>query len=197
MALTNKDIFIQNDFLDDVVKNPEKYNNNEESEILYKTYPHHVKGYKIFDYLLLDSVTNNYFPIFMENLYDFGLYDKYISDINNKSDKFIKVFASIFLDQYLMDAYFDNILDAAKVIDSAEEYDNIYREIALVGLSIFECDKKTLEFMKKSLKKIILKDELYSREYTPEERNKEIEWFYEYMENNQKELRKEMELKLK
>ena len=87
--LKPEDIYIQNDFYDDVVNDPAKYNNPTEFSVLYDVSTRHIKGYTILDYLLLNSVENQYFSIFITNLKNNDLYDGYVEfTINNNNDLF-------------------------------------------------------------------------------------------------------------
>ena len=188
-VLTDIDFYVQNDFLDDVVNNPEKYNNPYKVDILYDVVTRHINGYKILDYLMLDSIQNNYYYSFINNLTDRELYDDYIDEVKNGNNPFIKAYISMFETPFEMYEDFTDDMEIAKSLVEYGEYSTNERLAGLMKLSTFHNENETQEYIKRSIRKIMLSDKELIKKYGKKQILEECGYIEEQITANQRSLK--------
>ena len=187
--ITKKDFYFQNDYYDRVVENPKKIYKTDGIAALYIAGKNHIKGYKIFDYLFVEYVLSNQLNSFLLNMYNNGLYSDYIYDITTKSDKFIKAYAALFLNEDFLEEDFNNdTIEVAKSLVETEGYEADARLAGLLAVSNFECSKETIKYLKDNILRIIDNDEKYNKKYTAEEREILIIEYTNYVDESQKKI---------
>ena len=164
--LKPEDIYIQNDFYDDVVNDPAKYNNPTECSVLYDVSTRHIKGYTILDYLLLNSVENQYFGIFVTNLKNNDLYDEYVEFTINNNNDFIKAFLCVFMEPENIDIVYNSKFRVAQdLAKKGDDYTTNQRILGLMRLSHLSLDERTVKYIKNSIKKLIYQNSFYKNNY--------------------------------
>ena len=83
----------------------------------------HIKGYTILDYLLLNSVENQYFGIFITNLKNNDLYDEYVEFTINNNDDFLRAYLCVFMEPENMDLVYNSKFRVAQdLVNKGDDY---------------------------------------------------------------------------
>ncbi len=188
-VLKRSDFYFQNDFKDEVVKHPDRYNNHDDCALLYYVGKNHYKGYKIFDYLFLDSISESYYELFINNMYATDALEEYLNDIVSKSDVFVKAYASLFIDPAYMDVIFQG--DKEKVAKSLIEfgdYDSRTRIIGLLKLCNQSLKRENVDYIKSNIVRMMEEEKKHVSEEEKKEIEQSIEEYMDYIDSRQKEL---------
>ena len=161
-----EDICIQNDFFDEVVNDPAEYNNPTECEILYDVAKRHIKGYTILNYLFLNSIENQYYDIFINNLHEKELYDDYVEFTINNNDDFLRAYLCVFMEPENMDLVYNSKFRVAQdLVNKGDDYTVNQRLLGLMKLSHLNPDERTVKYIKNSIRKLIYKNPYYRENY--------------------------------
>ena len=177
--------YVQNDYYDRIIDNPEKYVDKEDGiRDLYMAGNNHVDGYKAFDFLFVLSVITNKLQEFKDSMYLNGFYSDYIQDVEERSNYFIKAYASIFLDDELNETVFHNNKELIiKSLEKAGNYSYVARIIGLLNFTREKCSDETLQMVKDAIVNIVYDN---SEDLSEEEINNKIQQYIDIIDNNQK-----------
>ena len=177
-SLGKEDIYFHNSFVEELVKNPEavsKYTIHSSNpvqdnyDILLQSGLNSIRGYKIFDFLLLNMALFNDVTILENDLYENGVYYDYVDSVVNRDDKFLKAYLYTYLYPNEYENMYENAMDVAKDLVNEGDYKVDYRTNALVKLIDLDCDDKLIKYIRKSIKKLLREDEFIRTIRTKEE----------------------------
>lgn len=177
-SLGKEDIYFHNSFVEELVKNPEavsKYTIHSSNpfqdnyDILLQSGLNSIRGYKIFDYLLLNMSLFNDVTILENDLYENGVYYDYVDSVVKRDDKFLKAYLYTYLYPNEYENMYENAMDVAKDLVNEGDYKVDYRTNALVKLIDLDCDDKLIKYIRKSIKKLLREDEFIRTIRTKEE----------------------------
>ena len=177
-SLGKEDIYFHNSFVEELVKNPEavsKYTIHSSNpvqdnyDILLQSGLNSIRGYKIFDFLLLNMALFNDVTILENDLYENGVYYDYVDSVVKRDDKFLKAYLYTYLYPNEYENMYENAMDVAKDLVNEGDYKVDYRTNALVKLIDLDCDDKLIKYIRKSIKKLLREDEFIRTIRTKEE----------------------------
>ena len=177
-SLGKEDIYFHNSFVEELVKNPEavsKYTIHSSNpvqdnyDILLQSGLNSIRGYKIFDFLLLNMALFNDVTILENDLYENGVYYDYVESVVERDDKFLKAYLYTYLYPNEYENMYENAMDVAKDLVNEGDYKVDYRTNALVKLIDLDCDDKLIKYIRKSIKKLLREDEFIRTIRTKEE----------------------------
>ena len=177
-SLGKEDIYFHNSFVEELVKNPEavsKYTIHSSNpvqdnyDILLQSGLNSIRGYKIFDFLLLNMALFNDVTILENDLYENGVYYDYVDSVVERDDKFLKAYLYTYLYPNEYENMYENAMDVAKDLVNEGDYKVDYRTNALVKLIDLDCDDKLIKYIRKSIKKLLREDEFIRTIRTKEE----------------------------
>lgn len=177
-SLGKEDIYFHNSFVEELVDDPDSVNKytihsidrtQDNYEILLQSGLNSIRGYKIFDYLLLNMSLYNDVTILENDLYENGVYYDYVDSVVNRDDKFLKAYLYTYLYPNEYENMYENAMDVAKDLVNEGNYKVDYRTNALVKLIDFDCDDKLIKYIRKSIKKLLREDEFVRTIRTKEE----------------------------
>lgn len=166
-VLGKEDIYFHNEFVEELVENPEavsKYTIHSSNpvqdnyDILLQSGLNSIRGYKIFDYLLLNMTLFNDISILENDLYENGAYYDYIESIVKRDDKFLKAYMYTYLYPAEYENIYDNCMDVAKDLVNEGDYRVDYRTNSLVKLLDLDSNDKLVDYVRKSIKKLLRED---------------------------------------
>lgn len=176
--LDKEDIYFHNDFVENLVDNPEsvseytKYSQNQTDDnyqlLFYSALNSH-RGYKIFDFFLLNMPLVNDISIFERDLYDYGVYYDYVESVVERDDNFLKAYMYTYLCPNGYEDIYESPMDIAKDLVNEGDYKIDYRTNALVNLLNHSTDKKLVSYIKRSIKKLFKEDKYVKTICTDEE----------------------------
>ena len=177
-TLRKEDLYFYNSFVEELVDNPdsvEKYTTDsinrvqDNYDILLQSGLNSIRGYKIFDYLLLNMSLFNDVTILENDLYENGVYYDYVDSVVKRDDKFLKAYLYTYLYPNEYENMYENAMDVAKDLVNEGNYKVDYRTNALVKLIDLDCDDKLIKYIRKSIKKLLREDEFIRTIRTKEE----------------------------
>lgn len=177
-SLGKEDIYFHNSFVEELVDDPDSVNKytihsidraQDDYEILLQSGLNSIRGYKIFDYLLLNMSLFNDVTILENDLYENGVYYDYVDSVVNRDDKFLKAYLYTYLYPNEYENMYENAMDVAKDLVNEGDYKVDYRTNALVKLIDLDCDDKLIKYIRKSIKKLLREDEFIRTIRTKEE----------------------------
>lgn len=177
-SLGKEDIYFHNSFVEELVDDPDSVNKytihsidraQDDYEILLQSGLNSIRGYKIFDYLLLNMSLFNDVTILENDLYENGVYYDYVDSVVNRDDKFLKAYLYTYLYPNEYENMYENAMDVAKDLVNEGDYKVDYRTNALVKLIDLDCDDKLIKYIRKSIKKLLREDEFVRTIRTKEE----------------------------
>lgn len=177
-TLRKEDLYFYNSFVEELVDNPdsvEKYTTDsinrvqDNYDILLQSGLNSIRGYKIFDYLLLNMSLFNDVTILENDLYENGVYYDYVDSVVKRDDKFLKAYLYTYLYPNEYENMYENAMDVAKDLVNEGDYKVDYRTNALVKLIDLDCDDKLIKYIRKSIKKLLREDEFIRTIRTKEE----------------------------
>lgn len=191
-TVKKEDFHFQNDFEDALVENPgiiERYtsDNNEKYETLFKMGMYAIKGYKIFDYILLNSSFTDAVGKFELDLFNNGVYKQYIENVLSRDDEFLKAYMRVFFETEDLDFVYGNKKNIADIFINDKEYANPYKLNGLMGLCEYKCDKNTINYIKENIVRILNNaDEL--KQISDDEKQNIINSYLDSIDQYQKEV---------
>lgn len=177
-SLGKEDIYFHNSFVEELVDDPDSVNKytihstdraQDNYEILLQSGLNSIRGYKIFDYLLLNMPLYNDVTILENDLYENGVYYDYVDSVVKRDDKFLKAYLYTYLYPNEYENMYENAMDVAKDLVNEGNYKVDYRTNALVKLIDLDCDDKLIKYIRKSIKKLLREDEFIRTIRTKEE----------------------------
>ena len=177
-SLGKEDIYFHNSFVEELVKNPEavsKYTIHSSNpvqdnyDILLQSGLNSIRGYKIFDFLLLNMALFNDVTILENDLYENGVYYDYVDSVVNRDDKFLKAYLYTYLYPNEYENMYENAMDVAKDLVNEGDYKVDYRTNALVKLIDLDSNEKLIKYIRTSIKKLLREDVRVRTIKTPEE----------------------------
>ncbi len=166
-SLRKEDIYIENNFVEELVDNPdlvEKYTANsinqvqDNYDLLLQSGLNSIRGYKIFDYLLLNMTLFNDILVFEYDLMENGVYYDYIESVVRRDNKFLKAYMYTYLYPNEYENIYDNCMDVAKDLVNEGDYGVDYRTNALVKLIDLDCSDALVKYVRLSIKKLLRED---------------------------------------
>lgn len=180
--LTDNDYFIQNDYIDKILENPDDYDYLDLILTSIMT-PYY---YKLYDYMLLnygldeDEDTE----VFREFLYNYSKTDDYINKIANSNDEILKANLVIFIENDLFNPMFGTVNNFIKKVSNYKDYSAKYKIGPLIAISNFDCSDEDIINIKSAIKYLALNDEEYKNEFGKKELLSKIEDYYKQIDQN-------------
>ncbi len=183
--LKPEDIYIQNDYYDDVVNDPAKYNYQDTHKVLYEASKRHIKGFNILDYIFINSVENDYLVTFINELKEEELYEEYIERTINGNDSFLKAYICVFMEPWNMNLIYNSKFKVAQdLAKKGDDYSVNQRILGLMELSCFNPDERTVKYIKNSIKKLIYQNSFYKNNYDKTMLKEEVNDYYKYIDEH-------------
>lgn len=180
-------IYIQNDFFDEVVDNPSKYNNPIQSSVLYDVSFRHIKGYTVLDYLFLNSIENGYYQTFITNLKQNELYDPYVEFTVSNDNDFMKAYLCVFMEPENIELVYNSKFRVAQdLVNKGDDYTVNQRILGLMRLSHLELDERTVKYIKNSIKKLFYTNSYYKDNYDKSKLKETVNSYCNYIEKHAK-----------
>ena len=159
-VLKRNDIHFQNDFEDEIVEEPSNIafyydDQNTRYSALFRTGMYALKGYKIFDYLLLNTSLNNSISYFEIDLVNNEMYDKYVENVLSRDDEFLKAYMLVYLKGEDIEQVFGSKKNIADVFINEKKYNIDYKLNGLMGLCDYKLDKDLIIYIKENIAKMI------------------------------------------
>ena len=151
--LTNNNIYIQNNYIDEIIQNPDIYDSE---EIIFASQftPY---SNKLYDYLLL----NFGFKEGANNLKDYLIYineyEKYVERILNGENNLLKCNLILYLEYSHFDDIFSSVSDYIDIVMNDKNL-NKYKICNLVVLSNFNCTDEDIVKIKQCVNKLVSDD---------------------------------------
>ena len=191
--MKNNGIFVQNNYIDDMLINPYKHSFE---EIFNYALNYDIYQKPFFDYLLVECCTDGLAKAFKQNLSNCNCYIEYINSVINGSDNVLKAYVILFLEYNLIDEIYSNRDDIINDIFN-NDYEIEYKITMALQYSTYEMDKNTVMKLKKILKKNIINDDFMKSEYSNDELDNFIDEYYDIIDENQSNNTKVMHYKYK
>ncbi len=193
-VIKKEDIHFQNNFEDKLVEDPGIIENvttdpNEIYYILFSMGAYSMKGYKIFDYLMLNTAFTDAIDLFINDLYENDLYEKYVDSIFKRKDEFLKAYSTVYLDARDIKEEFGSERKLADVFIKDDKYEPQYRLNGLMGLCEYKCGKGTIRYIKQSAIEILKSTDEFKSISSEEEKNEIIKTYLDTIDEYQKEPR--------
>jgi len=150
--ITFDDYNIQNDYIEDMINNPQNYDAN---EIYNYGYLFRVYRKSLFDSLLIICAQKGYTQNFVNVLTEDGLYDEYIEEVEKSNNTFMKIYVSLFLENDNINKWFKDEIEIVNLLTNTKDYNASNVITALSKLSSLDIDDSTLELMKNNTKEFI------------------------------------------
>ena len=153
-------IHFQNDFEDALVENPgliESYldNPSDRYNVLFRMGMYALKGYKIFDYLLLNTAFSDAVDTFELDLYNNNAYGKYVNNVLSRDDEFLKAYMRVYLNTGDLDTAYGSRKEVADIFINDTKYSPNYRLNGIMGLCEYRCDLNTVKYIKENVVNIL------------------------------------------
>lgn len=193
-VLKRNDIHFQNDFEDEIVEEPSNikfYYDNPKTRysVLFRIGMYALKGYKVFDYLLLNTSLNNSVSCFEIDLVNNGMFGRYVDNVLSRDDEFLKAYALVYLKGEDIEQVFGSKKNIADVFINEKEYNIDYRLKGLMELCNYKLDNDLVNYIKENIADIINniqgRDEI-GREITDEQKQKFINQYLDTIDQYQK-----------
>lgn len=177
-SLGKEDIYFHNSFVEELVDDPDSVNKytihsidrvQDNYEILLQSGLNSIRGYKIFDYLLLNMSLYNDVTILENDLYENGIYYDYVDSVVNRDDKFLKAYLYTYLYPNEYENMYENAMDVAKDLVNEGDYKVDYRTNALISLIDLDSNEKLIKYIRTSIKRLLREDVRVRTIKTPEE----------------------------
>ena len=107
------------------------------------------------DYMLLNCALDKKEEEFRNILIKYEYYDIFLYDTVYKKDDFLKTHVVLYLENDLFYSIFKDDFDLAKTIVKNNKFKEQYKLYDLLTLSEFQCSKKTINYIKKSIKQLL------------------------------------------
>ncbi|MBO6195610.1 MAG: hypothetical protein J6O56_04670 [Bacilli bacterium] len=159
-TIKNNSIHIQNDFEDVLVEDPGLINSyldnpSDRYAVLFKMGMYAMKGYKIFDYILLNSSFSNAVEEFELDLYNNDVYRKYVDSVLSRDDEFLKAYMRVYLNTGDLDSAYESRKEVADIFINDTKYSPNYRLNGIMGLCEYKCDLNTIKYIKENVVNIL------------------------------------------
>ena len=191
MKLTHDHYMLCNDYIDEVIRNPYDFS---EEEIFFLGYFFKPMRKIIFDSLLMKCAKQGNTQDFIDSLTVEGIYAEYINDVKNSSNKFMKLIVAMFLETELLGEWFENEDEMLEAVIKSDAKLNT-KLFAFSKLSVFNVEDETIEKMKEYAKKEIDKDEEFTKNFNKEEKEKLKKDCISNYDSNHDALKMELSLK--
>lgn len=177
-TLRKEDLYFYNSFVEELVDNPdsvEKYTTDsinrvqDNYDILLQSGLNSIRGYKIFDYLLLNMALFNDVKVLENDLYENGVYYDYVESVVERDDKFLKAYMYTYFYPAEYEDIYDNSMNVAKDLVNEGDYKVDYRTNALISLIDLDSNEKLIKYIRTSIKKLLREDVRVRTIKTPEE----------------------------
>lgn len=178
-ALGKDDIFIQNDFIDEITEDPEKVLNYTKDslcrpydnyEILFNVAKRSIKGYKVYDFIVLENALKGEYNIesVINRMMNDETYYEYIFNVIDRKDKFLQAYLYTYFNEEEFENCFESMMDVAKALVNEGDYLLEYRLNALCDLVKLHPDSKTTKYIRNNILKLLDNDD-----FIQEHNNKE------------------------
>jgi len=159
-TIKSNDIHFQNDFEDVLVEDPGLINTyldnpSDRYNVLFRMGMYALKGYKIFDYILLNTSFSDAIETFELDLYNNNAYGKYVESVLSRDDEFLKAYMRIYLNTGDLDTAYKNRKEVADIFINDTKYSPNYRLNGIMGLCEYRCDSNTIKYIKENVVNIL------------------------------------------
>ena len=192
MKLTHDDFMVQNDYVDDVVKNPYDYS---EEEIFFLGYFFKPMRRQIFNSLLIKCAKQGNVQDFIDSLTIEGVYSEYIDSVHESKDDFMKLVVALFLEPEILGEWFEDEDKMVDAVINTEKYPLNTKLFVFSKLSVFDIEDETLEKIKNVSIPLIEKDEDLKKSLTKEQLESLKKDFLNNINHNHDAVKLELSLK--
>ena len=171
-------IYVQNDFIDDIVENPENYDFNQIMFISKYTPNFNT----LYDYVVVNFPFIEDANTFRDITIIYGTYDEYLNSIINCDDDILKISFCMYIEPTVFNDIYSGI---DEVIDKIEKEDvgYEYKICLLVALAIYNPDDETIDKIKKCIIKVVKNDEYLKCQFNDEELDNIIKQYISEIDN--------------
>ena len=165
--LKGNDIYIQNNFIDDILENPVKFSYE---QIMF------ISNFTLYDYDLYDYIVLNYpfvkgAGVFKQELIEYGVYDDYLNSVMEEGDIFLKASFAFYIDASLRDDVIGDEFEFIDTIKNDDEYPFEYKVGLLTALAIYKNYGELINIIKNNIINIVKTDDRIKKEFSNEERD--------------------------
>ena len=179
-------IYVENDFVEDLMDNSYKYS-MDQALFIAKNVDYYRN--KILGHYLLQECISNKQSEFREYLTDLDMYDKFIIDVVDGNDEFLKAIVTLYLEPSLMVNDPEQDASLANAI-SQGKYSIYYKLPALVKLSEYNIGEGLTKALKIVIKNLINKSKEFKKQYDEPTIEELVMYYEELVDDNQKQYNK-------
>ena len=178
--ISSEEIYIQNNFVDDVVENPENFTYEQIMFISNFT----LYNYDLYDYIVLNYPFIKGAEVFKTELTNYEIYDEYLCSVMEDGDIFLKASFAFYIEPSLRDIVIGDEIKFIDTITNNDEYPFEYKICLLTSLAIHKNHGDIINVIKNSIINIVNTDERINNDFSKEEKEKILNKYLSTIDEN-------------